>query len=100
MEALGIFPGVADDAAKRYVLESVRSVLPFLDESTVGEPAWRTGAAPSFTRERLERSQREARLAAGWRGALFVQQPFTFLRNEEYAAAPLAEALLSGALAV
>jgi len=100
LEALGIFPGGAGDAARDHVLGAVRSVLPFFDESLVGEPTWRTGAAPRFRRERLDRARREGRLAAGWRTALFSLPPFTFLRNEEYATTPLAEALLSGALAV
>ena len=100
LEALGVFPGGVGEAARAHVLEAVRSVLPFLDESLAGEPAWRTGAAPRFARERLDHSRREGRLAAGWRTALFALPPFTLLRNEEYAATPLAEALLSGALAV
>jgi hypothetical protein len=100
LEALAVFPQSAGDAAREHVLAAVRSVLPFLDESVVAEPVWRTGAAPRFRRERIDRSRREARLAAGWRTALFTVPPFTFLRNEEYATTPLAEALLSGALAV
>jgi hypothetical protein len=100
LEALGIFAGATDEAARAHVLAAVRSVLPFLDESIVGEPAWRTGAAPLFSRERLDRARRVRRLAAGWRTALFTLPPFTFLRNEEYATTPLPEALLSGALAV
>ncbi|HWR96882.1 MAG TPA: hypothetical protein VN317_00515 [Candidatus Methanoperedens sp.] len=99
-EALAMFPGGADDAARARVLAAVRSVLPFFDESVAGPPVWRTGAAPRFTRERIDRGRREARLAAGWRTAVFCQPPFTFLRNEDYAATPLAEALISGALAI
>jgi hypothetical protein len=99
-EAMGVFPGGADEAARAHVLATVRSVLPFLDESLVGAPAWRTGPAPRYVRERLDHGRREARLAAGWRTALFAMPPFTFLRNEEYATTPLPEALLSGALAV
>jgi hypothetical protein len=100
LEALAVFPGGADDSARAHVLALVRSVLPFFDESVVGEPAWRTGAAPCYARERLDHARREGRIAAGWRTALFALPPFTFLRNEEYASTPLAEALLSGALAV
>ncbi len=99
VEALGIFPGAAVADRRGHVLECVRSVLPFLDESLVGEPSWRSGAAVRFASQRLGRWQREERLGAGWSTALFSLPPFTFLRNEDYAATPLAEALFSGALA-
>ena len=99
-EASAVFPGGAGETARAHVLAAVRSVLPFHDESLAGEPVWRTGPAPRYARERLDHARREARLAAGWRTALFALPPFTFLRNEEYATTPFPEALLSGAFAV
>lgn len=100
LEALGFFtPGDAAVARDR-LLERVRTIVPFLDESLVGEPVFRTGAAPVYTQERLDRGQREERLATGWRTSIFHQPPFTFLRNEDYAAVGLAEGLTSGLIAL
>jgi len=78
----------------------VRTVLPFLDESLAAEPVYRSGTVARFTRERLDRRQREERLGWGWRTSVFSSAPFIFLRNEDYAAVGLTEGLLSGALAV
>ncbi len=100
LEVLGFFP--ADDAAgaREHLLARVRTIIPFLDESLVGEPVCRTGAAPRYTQERLDRGQREQRLATGWRTSIFHQPPFTILRNEDYASVGLAEGLISGYIAI
>ena len=100
VEALGFFPAGAAGSGREQLLRSVRTVLPFLDESLVAEPVYRSGSAARFTRERLERRQREERLRTGWRTSAFTLPPFTFLRNEEYATVGLTEGILSGALAI
>lgn len=100
LEALGFFAAGAAPGGRERLLERVRTVVPFLDESLVAEPVYRSGDAPQFTRERLDRGQREERLAAGWRSSIFHQAPFTFLRNEDYASVGLAEGLLSGSIAL
>ena len=99
-EALGFFASGEAAGARELLLERVRTVIPFLDESLVGEPVCRTGSAPRYTQERLGRGQREERLATGWRSSIFHQPPFTFLRNEDYASVGLAEGLLSGFIAL
>ena len=100
VEALGFFPPGAAGAGREQLLASVRTVLPFFDESLVAEPVYRSGGAGRFAHERLERRQREERLRTGWRTSVFALPPFTFLRNEEYASVGLTEGLLSGALAI
>jgi hypothetical protein len=100
LEAIGFFPGPEAAGGREQLLGRLRSIMPFLDESLIGEPVYRTGPAPRFARERLDRGQREARLAAGWRTSIFHQPPFTFLRNEDYASVGLAEGLLSGLIAL
>jgi hypothetical protein len=100
LEALAFFPPAAAAGAREHLLRRVRTVVPFLDESLAGAPALRTGAAPRYTQERLDRGQREERLAAGWHTAIFHQPPFTFLRNEDYATVGLAEGLVSGLVAL
>jgi hypothetical protein len=100
LEALGFFPPEAAAAGRLHLMDRVRTIVPFLDESLAGEPLYRTGTAPRFSRPRLDRGQREERLAAGWRTSIFRHAPFTFLRNEDYASTGLAEGLLSGALAL
>jgi len=100
LEALGFFPPGEAAGAREHLLSRVRTIIPFLDESLIGEPFCRTGAAPRYTRERLDRGQRAERLAAGWRTPIFHLPPFTFLRNEDYASVGLAEGLLSGLIAV
>jgi hypothetical protein len=100
LEALGLFPRDDADAGREHLLGRLRTIMPFLDESLVGEPVFRSGPAPRFTRERLDRGQREERLAAGWRTSIFHQPPFTFLRNEDYASTGLAEGILSGLVAL
>jgi hypothetical protein len=100
VEALAFFPAGSGAAGRGYVLERVRSVLPFLDESLAGEPSYRVGTAARWLRERLSRAQREERLAAGWGTSVFREGAFTFLRNESYSSVGLAEGLLSGALAL
>jgi hypothetical protein len=100
VEALGFFtPGTAA-AGRELLLARVRTIMPFLDESLSGEPTYRVGPAPRFTQVRLDRGQREERIAAGWPTSIFHQPPLTFLRNEDYAAAGLAEGLLSGLIAL
>ena len=100
LEALGVFPAAAAAGARELLLARVRTIIPFLDESLVGEPVCRIGAAPQYTQERLGRGQREERLATGWRTSIFHLPPFTFLRNEDYAAVGLAEGLISGLVAL
>ncbi len=100
LEALGFFPPDAAAGAREHLLARVRTVIPFLDESLIGEPVCRTGAAPRYTREHLGRGQRAERLATGWRTSIFHLPPFTFLRNEDYAAVGLAEGLMSGLIAL
>jgi phytoene dehydrogenase-like protein len=100
MEAIGFFAPQAAGGAREHLLARVRTIIPFLDESLAAEPVCRTGAAPHFTQERLDRGQREERLATGWRTSIFHQPPFTFLRNEDYALVGLAEGLLSGFIAL
>jgi len=100
LEALAFYPPDAVAGAREHLLGRVRTVIPFLDESLAGAPVLRTGSAPHYTQERLDRGQREERLAAGWRTAIFHQPPFTFLRNEDYAAVGLAEGLVSGLIAL
>jgi hypothetical protein len=100
LEALGFFPAVDVAGAREQLLARVRTIIPFLDESLVGEPVCRTGAAPRYTQARLDRGQRVERLATGWRTSIFHQQPFTFLRNEDYASVGLAEGLCSGLIAL
>lgn len=100
LEALGFFAPAHASNGRELLLGRVRTVMPFLDESLAGEAAYRTGPAPVFTRDHLSRGQREERIAAGWRTAIFHQPPFTLLRNEDYAATGLAEALLSGLVAL
>ncbi len=100
LEALGFFTPEQAAGAREHLLARVRTIIPFLDESLVGEPVCRTGAAPRYTQEHLDRGQREERLATGWRTSIFHQPPFTFLRNEDYAAVGLAEGLISGLIAL
>jgi phytoene dehydrogenase-like protein len=100
LEALGFFPRHEAVDGLAHLLGRVRSIMPFLDESLLGAPVYRTGPAPRFTRERLDRGQREQRLAARCRTSIFHQPPFTFLRNEDYASTGLAEGLLSGLVAL
>jgi hypothetical protein len=100
LEALGFFAPAEADAGREHILRCVRTIMPFLDESLVGEPVYRSGPAPRFTQERLGRGQREERLMAGWRTSIFHQPPFTFLRNEDYASTGLAEGLISGLVAL
>jgi len=100
LEALGFFPPGDAAGMREHLLASVRTVIPFLDESLVGEAICHAGSAPRYTRERLDRGQREERLAAGWRTSIFHQPPFTFLRNEDYASVGLAEGLISGLIAL
>ncbi len=100
LEALGFFTPAAAAGAREQLLARVRTIMPFLDESLVGEPVLRTGPAPRFSQERLDRAQREERLATGWRTSIFHQPPFTFLRNEDYASVGLAEGLSSGLIAL
>ena len=100
LEALGFCAPAEAAGFRERLLGRVRTILPFLDESLAGEPEYRLGSAPRFLRERLDRDQREERLAAGWRTSVFHQPPFTFLRNEDYAAVGLAEGLLSGFIAL
>lgn len=100
LEVLGFFPPGEADGARDHLLARVRTIIPFLDESLVGEPVCRTGPAPRYTRERLDRGQREQRLATGWHTSIFHQPPFTFLRNDDYASVGLAEGLISGLIAV
>jgi len=100
LEALGFFAPDAAAGAREQLLARVRTIIPFLDESLVGAPVCRTGAAPLYTRERLDRRQREERLATGWRTSIFHLPPFTFLRNEEYASVGLAAGLISGMIAL
>ena len=71
LEALGFFPPGEAAGAREHLLARVRTIIPFLDESLVGEPVCRTGAAPRYTQERLDRGQREERLATGWRTSIF-----------------------------
>jgi len=99
LEALGFFPTAAA-GVREHLLARVRTVIPFLDESLVGEPVCRTGVAPRYTQERLGRGQRAERLATGWRTSIFHLPPFTFLRNEDYASVGLAEGLISGLIAL
>ena len=100
LEALGFFPPAGAEGARERLLARVRTVIPFLDESLIGEPVFRSGSAPRYTHENLDRGQREERLATGWRTSIFHQPPFTFLRNEDYASVSLAEGLISGAIAL
>jgi hypothetical protein len=100
MEALGFFTSVEAAGAREQLLARVRTIMPFLDESLDGEPVCRTGAAPHYAQGRLDRGQREERLATGWRTSIFHQPPFTFLRNEDYASVGLAEGLISGLIAL
>jgi hypothetical protein len=99
VEALGFFPDPEGTGQER-LLARVRSVLPFFDESLAAQPSYRSGSAPRYLRERLDRSHREERLGAGWRTPAFTLSPFTFLRNEDYAATGLTEGILSGAMVV
>ena len=94
------FPPGEAAGAREQLLARVRTIIPFLDESLVGEPVCRTGSAPRYTQERLDRGQREERLATGWRTSIFHLPPFTFLRNEDYASVGLAEGLISGLIAL
>lgn len=100
MEAIAFFPHGAAAKGREHLLDRVRAVMPFLDESCVGAVEYRTGPAVRYTHERLTFRQREERIGTGWRPALFNHQRFTFLRNEEYAAVGLAEGIISGALAL
>ncbi len=100
LEALGFFPPGEATGGRERLLGLVRTVMPFLDESMAAEPVYRTGAAPAFTQERLDRGQREERITAGWRTSIFHLPPFTFLRNEDYAGVGLAEGLVSGLVAL
>ncbi|MHB8893713.1 MAG: hypothetical protein ACYC99_00845 [Candidatus Geothermincolia bacterium] len=100
LEALGCYPPEDAAGAREHLLSRVRTIIPFLDESLVGEPVCRTGPAPRYTQERLDRGQRQERLATGWRTSIFHQPPFTFLRNEDYASVGLAEGLISGLIAL
>jgi len=100
LEALGFFPHDGAAGAREQLLASVRTIIPFLDESLAGEPVFRAGAAPRYTQERLGRGQRAERLATGWRTSIFHLPPFTFLRNEDYASVGLAEGLISGLIAL
>jgi hypothetical protein len=100
LEALGFFTRHEAAGGREHLLGCMRAIMPFLDESLVGEPVYRSGPAPRFTRERLDRGQREERIAAGWRTSIFHQPPFTFLRNEDYALTGLAEGLISGLVAL
>ena len=100
LEVLGFFAPADTAGAREHLLARVRTIIPFLDESLVGEPVFRTGSAPRYTQERLDRGQREGRLATGWRTSIFHQPPFTFLRNEDYASVGLAEGLISGLIAL
>ena len=100
LEALGFFPPHQAAGGREHLLGRLGTIMPFLGESLVGEPVYRSGPAPRFTKERLDRGQREERLAAGWRTSIFHQPPFTFLRNEDYASTGLAEGLISGLVAL
>jgi hypothetical protein len=100
LEAVGFFPPGEAAGVRDQLLASVRTVIPFLDESLTGVPVCRLGAAPIYTQERLDRGQREERLATGWRTSIFHQPPFTLLRNEDYASVGLAEGLCSGLIAL
>jgi hypothetical protein len=100
LEALGLFLRDDADGGREHLLGRLRTIMPFLDESLIGEPVFRSGPAPRFTKERLDRGQREERLAAGWRTSIFHQPPFIFLRNEDYASTGLAEGLVSGLVAL
>jgi hypothetical protein len=100
LEAIAFFPPGAAAAGRAAMLEQIRGVMPFLDESLAGEVAYRTGGAPRYTREQMGRAQREGRLGSWWRTALFAHPPLVFLRNEDYATTGLAEGIVSGALAV
>jgi hypothetical protein len=100
VEALGFFPPHEAAGGRERLLRRLRTIMPFLGESLVGEPVYRSGPAPRFTRERLDRGQREERLASGWRTSIFHQPPFTFLRNEDYASTGLAEGVISGLVAL
>lgn len=100
LEVLGFFPADEAAGAREHLLARVRTIIPFLDESLIGEPVCRTGAAPRYTQERLDRGQREQRLATGWRTSIFHLPPFTFLRNDDYASVGLAEGLISGLIAI
>lgn len=100
LEALGFFAPEEVEGGREHLLRCVRTIMPFLDESLAAEPVYRSGGAPRYRQERVDRGQREERLAAGWRTSIFHAPPFTFLRNEEYAAVGLAEGLLSGSIAL
>jgi len=100
LEVLGFYPPDEAAGAREHLLARVRTIIPFLDESLVGEPVCHVGAAPRYTQERLDRGQREERLATGWRTSIFHLPPFTFLRNEDYASVGLAEGLMSGLIAL
>jgi hypothetical protein len=100
-EALALFPpGGADGGGPAWMMERLRTVLPFLDESLVEPPLFRGGPAPRWARERLGRAQREERLAGGYATSIFRQGPYTFLRNAEYATVGLAGGLVSGLVAL
>jgi hypothetical protein len=95
-EALALFPpGAADAEGPRWMMERLRTVLPFLDESLLEAPVFRSGPAPRWANVRLSRAQRETRLGAGYPTSIFRQGPYTFLRNADYATVGLAEALSS-----
>jgi len=101
VEAAALFPaGEADSRGPGLIMDRLRTVLPFLDESLLDAPLFRSGPAPRWRRERVGRAQREERLAAGYATAVFRQPPFTFLRNADYAAVGLAEGLVSGLVAL
>lgn len=100
LEALGFYSPEDAAGGRELLLARVRTIMPFLDESLAGDPIYRTGPAPRFTQNRLDRRQREERIATGWRTSILHQPPFTFLRNEDYASCGLAEGLLSGLIAL
>ncbi len=100
-EALALFPpGAADAGGAGWMMERLRTVMPFLDESLLESPVFRSGPAPLWSRERLGRAQREERVAAGHPTTVFRQGPYTFLRNADYATVGLAEALSSALVAL
>jgi hypothetical protein len=101
LEAAALFaPGRAEEAGPGLIMDRLRTVLPFLDESLLDAPVFRSGPAPRWLRSRLGRSQREERLGGGYPTSVFRQPPFTFLRNADYATTGLAEALVSGLISL
>lgn len=100
MEALAFFPRHAAGEGRTHLRERIRVVMPFLEETLVGDVEYRTGIAARYPPARLGLRQREERIGTGWRTELFLHRQCAFLRNEDYAAVGLAEGLLSGALAV